>query len=48
MLKQLSPVAWRHVNLYGHYEIRKVPETININEIVQKLAQVPIRRVLTD
>ncbi len=47
LLKHVSPVAWQHINLYGRYEFRKGPETINMNEIVQKLAQVPVRHVLT-
>ena len=47
LLKHVSPVAWQHINLYGRYEFRKGPETININEIVQELTQVPVQHVLT-
>ncbi len=46
LLKQVSPVAWQHINLYGRYEFRKGPEAINISEIAKELAQVPIRQVL--
>jgi len=47
LLKHVSPVAWQHINLYGRYEFRKGQETINMKEIVQALAQVPVRHVLT-
>lgn len=39
-LKQISLVAWQHINLYGRYEFRKVSEPINIDELVQPLTQV--------
>ena len=26
LVKQVSPVAWQHVNLYGRYEFRKQPD----------------------
>ena len=38
-LKQISPVAWQHINLYGRYEFRKFSEPINIDNIVQQLTQ---------
>jgi len=41
LLAHVSPVAWQHINFYGHYEFRKAPETINIQEMIQELAQVP-------
>ena len=47
-MRSLVPVAWQHINLYGRYEFRKGPETININEIVQELAQVSDRQLLTE
>lgn len=31
---------------YGRYEFRKGPETINMDEIVQELAQLPVRHIL--
>ena len=46
LLKQVSPVAWQHINLYGRYEFLKRPEAINMSEIVKELAQVPVRKVL--
>ena len=44
LLKQVSPVAWQHINLYGRYEFRRWPEAINIQAIIQELAQVPIQQ----
>lgn len=39
MLKQISPVAWQHINLYGRYEFNKDQEFINMDAIIQELAQ---------
>ncbi|OTW63038.1 hypothetical protein BK703_01175, partial [Bacillus thuringiensis serovar silo] len=39
MLKQISPVAWQHINLYGRYEFHSNQEMINIDQIIQELAQ---------
>ncbi|GGK08838.1 hypothetical protein GCM10007063_34110 [Lentibacillus kapialis] len=39
VLKQISPVAWQHINLYGHYEFNKSHESVNMNTIIQELAQ---------
>jgi hypothetical protein len=38
-LKQISPVAWQHINLQGRYEFSKQPGNIDLNTIVQELAQ---------
>jgi len=46
LLKQVSPVAWQHINLHGRYEFSKRPEHININDIIQELIQVPIKQDL--
>jgi len=43
LLKQVSPVAWQHINFFGRYEFRKAPEAINMHEIVRELAQLPVR-----
>src|SRR5215831_15822734 len=43
LLKQVSPVAWQHINCFGRYEFRKGPEAINVHEIVRELAQLPGR-----
>jgi hypothetical protein len=42
LLKQVSPVAWQHINLHGRYEFRKSPEAIDIDTIVQELSLLPI------
>ena len=42
LLKQVSPVAWQHINLYGRYEFSRAPEAIDIDAIVQELSQVPV------
>ena len=42
-LKQVSPVAWQHINFYGRYEFSKQPETIDMDAIIQELAQVPVQ-----
>ncbi|EOQ09145.1 hypothetical protein IKC_06109 [Bacillus cereus VD184] len=39
MLKRISPVAWQHINLYGPYEFHSNQEMINMDEIIQELAQ---------
>ncbi|WP_404456925.1 Tn3 family transposase (plasmid) [Virgibacillus necropolis] len=39
VLKQISPVAWQHINLYGHYEFNKSQDSVNMDAIIQKLAQ---------
>jgi len=44
-LKQVSPVAWQHINFFGRYEFRKGPEAINMREIVRELGQLPVRLV---
>ena len=41
-LTQVSPVAWQHINLCGRYEFTKEPETINLEAIIQALAEVQI------
>src|SRR3984893_17442055 len=42
LVKQASPVAWQHVNLYGRYEFRKQPEPVDVDEIVPELGEIRI------
>lgn len=42
-LKQVSPVAWQHINFFGRYEFRKGPKAINMRKIVRELAPLPVR-----
>jgi hypothetical protein len=46
-LKNVSPVARQHINLYGRYEFNKRPETINMTDIIQELSQAPSGQHLT-
>lgn len=48
LLTLVSPVAWQHLNFYGRYEFRKEPEAINMRELVQQLAQAPVRQIPTE
>jgi TnpA family transposase len=41
VLKQISPVAWQHINLYGRYEFRKCAQPIDLEDIVRQLTQSP-------
>jgi hypothetical protein len=41
-LAHISPVAWQHINFYGRYAFRQRPEAINLEEIIQELAQVSV------
>ena len=38
LLKQISPVAWQHINLHGRYDFSKQPEDINMDDIIERLA----------
>jgi TnpA family transposase len=42
MLKRISPVAWKHINLLGRYEFSKKPKDIKMNEIIHQLDQIQI------
>ncbi len=37
LLKRISPVAWRHINIYGNYEFHRTPTTLPIAELIQKM-----------
>jgi TnpA family transposase len=45
-LKQVSLVAWQHINLHGRYEFRQLPEPIDIDALVRELSQVPLTQTL--
>lgn len=42
LIKQISPVAWQHINFYGRYEFSKRPEAIDMDIIIQKLTQLEL------
>ncbi len=37
LIKQISPMAWQHINFMGRYEFNKPTEIIDIKEIVKNL-----------
>lgn len=39
-IKQISPVAWQHINLYGRYEFQKTPDPINLEDMVAQLSRI--------
>jgi hypothetical protein len=41
-LKQISPVAWKHINFLGRYEFEKAENSIDIDKIVDKLSKTPV------
>ena len=47
IIKRVSPVAWRHINLYGRYEFHKRGYSPNVGEIVDSLLE-RVRFQLTD
>jgi hypothetical protein len=42
LVKEVSPVAWQHINLYGRYEFREQPAPVDVEEIVRELADIQI------
>jgi hypothetical protein len=42
LVKEVSPVAWQHINLYGRYEFREQPAPVDVREIERELADVQI------
>jgi len=41
-LKNISPVAWQHINLHGRYEFTKSEEIIDIHKIIQELVKISV------
>lgn len=39
LIKKISPVAWRHINLYGRYKFHKKENTIDIQKIIDILEE---------
>jgi hypothetical protein len=37
MIKKISPIAWRHINLNGRYEFSTIYEALNLNAILSKI-----------
>ena len=45
LLKHVSPIAWQHINLHGRYEFSKQPENINMDDMIEGLAQIQVTEV---
>jgi TnpA family transposase len=39
LVTQVSPVAWQHINFYGRYAFTTGPDPINVDAIIEELAQ---------
>ena len=37
LIKRISPIAWRHINLYGQYEFYRDTTSINVDELIGTL-----------
>jgi TnpA family transposase len=37
IIKRVSPIAWRHINLYGRFEFQREHTIINIDEMIKAL-----------
>ena len=42
LITHVSPVAWQHINFYGRYEFTKGPGPIDVDALVETLAQHPL------
>lgn len=40
LLKQISPVAWQHINLQGRYQFNNQPTSIDVDSIIKHLSDV--------
>jgi hypothetical protein len=41
VIKCISPIAWRHVNFLGRFELQKQQNQFNIDEIIKSLQNEP-------
>ncbi|MGM1589269.1 Tn3 family transposase [Bacillus cereus group sp. BceL221] len=42
VMKKISPVAWQHINFYGRYEFNIQQESVDLDAIIQELAQLNV------
>lgn len=47
ILKYISPVAWQHINFYGHYEFNKSPTVVNLDTIIKNIKEADMLARLT-
>jgi hypothetical protein len=38
-IKNISPIAWQHINLHGRYEFQKQPDLLSLDAIIQGLME---------
>ena len=38
-IKNISPIAWQHINLHGRYEFQKQPDLLSLDAIIQGLTE---------
>ena len=43
-IKKISPVAWRHINLYGNYEFHRERSLIDIDKILSRAGEMKFSR----
>jgi TnpA family transposase len=43
LLKQVSPIAWQHINFFGRYEFNQGVESIDMDALIEQLAQVSVQ-----
>jgi hypothetical protein len=48
LIKRISPIAWRHINLYGRFEFKMKGMSINIDEVTNSLGTESIRHQLSE
>jgi len=37
IIRNVSPIAWQHINLYGLYQFQKAPSKIDWKEFIEKI-----------
>jgi TnpA family transposase len=42
--KNVSPVAWQHINLQGRYEFQKQPDPLDVDMIIRTLTEISVSR----
>jgi hypothetical protein len=45
IIKRISPVAWRHVNLLGRFEFHRQQNLINMEEMIGLLEDIDWQRM---
>lgn len=48
LLKQVSPVAWQHINLQGRFEFMGAASNIDMEAILLELAYLPLTQIIVD